>query len=140
MIEQENYMPEKFRIGHPAIDVQHEVLFVFYHELMLSLQNADDSYHLSDIFLGLGSYVLNHFKFEEDAMLATHYEQSAAHCEEHHLLKEKVAEFHNRFVSVKNMKEEHAIAQEIAVFLANWLEHHIAEVDKQLAHHLNQWQ
>lgn len=137
MIEQDNYMPEEYRIGHPAIDTQHEVLFIFYHEVLNTLQCNDDSYALEDIFHGLNMYISSHFKFEEDAMLATHYRGKTAHCKEHRLLKEQVGVLNGRFVAAKDKNEKDEIAQNIATFLADWLKNHIAEIDRQFVHHLN---
>lgn len=137
MIEQLSYMPEEYLIGHPAIDTQHEVLFVFYHEVLRTLQNGQDSYDLTDIFLGLNTYVLNHFKFEEDAMLETNFQGVTAHIEEHRWLKEQVVILNRRFVAAKDNREKYSIAGDIAAFLADWLKHHISEVDRQLADHLN---
>lgn len=137
MIEQSNYMPEEYRTGHPAIDVQHEVLFVFYHEVLHTLHCGDDSYDLADIFLGLNMYISSHFKFEEDVMLETHYPGKATHFEEHRLLKEQVGVLNGRFVAAINKNEKDKIAHDIVTFLANWLKHHIADIDKQLVYHLN---
>lgn len=137
MSEQICFMPAKFLIGHPTIDAQHEVLFTLYNELLLSLQCADDSFNLENIFQGLGVYVLTHFQYEEDIMLATQFHGSVAHCEEHQELKDELRVLKKRFIAAKNGIEENLIAHNVATFLAEWLAHHIAEVDRQLAHHLN---
>lgn len=138
MIEQKAYMPEKFLLGHPSIDIQHELLFVLYHEVLHTLQNAEDGYELAEIFLGLNMYVVNHFQFEEDLMSATDFPGHEAHSKEHRQLKENVGLLHGRFTQAKNKAEEAVVAQEITAFLANWLDHHIAKVDRVLCQFLRE--
>lgn len=137
MIKQKNYMPEKYLIGHQAIDTQHEVLFVFYNELLHSLNNPETGYNLADIFMGLNEYVATHFRYEEEAMVTAHYDDDIAHCEEHRQLTNDVGQLQGRFRSAKNQDEEKTVAYDVARFLADWLEHHIAEVDRKLVQFLN---
>ncbi|MEO5330526.1 MAG: bacteriohemerythrin [Magnetococcus sp. YQC-5] len=131
-------MPEKFLLGNPAVDMQHEVLFALYHEVTLSLQEGTDSYNLGDIFLGLNMYVVNHFQFEEDAMQVSGYPDSSNHCNEHIQLKKNVGLLYQRFLDVQGKPEEKQVAQEIATFLYQWLEHHIAKVDRYLCQYLQE--
>ncbi|MBF0463005.1 MAG: hypothetical protein HQL87_16670 [Magnetococcales bacterium] len=140
MTEQQSFMPAQFRVGHLAIDMQHELLFALYHELMHSLQHEDDAYELLSIFLGLNGYVDSHFKYEEEAMREARYPdwEVKHHCAEHRRLEQDVQAFYQRFVEVHNKEAERKIAYEVATFLADWLKHHIAEVDRQLARHLNE--
>ncbi|MBF0127820.1 MAG: bacteriohemerythrin [Magnetococcales bacterium] len=130
MIEQEHYMPEKYRLGHPSVDMQHELLFVLYNEILESLESRENGYDLVDIFAGLNMYVINHFQFEEELMETTGYHDKGAHMEEHRMLKANVGVLHDRFNRSKNHHDKKVVAQEIADFLVSWLEHHIAEVDR----------
>ncbi|WP_130470199.1 bacteriohemerythrin [Candidatus Magnetaquicoccus inordinatus] len=137
MIGQFIAMPDQFRLDHPAIDMQHEVLFALYNELKISQEDHEMAFDLGDIFLGLNGYVATHFLFEEELMAAFHYTDTAMHHEEHRRLSENVALLHNRFKQAKTLPEQQQIANDVAQFLLNWLAHHIAEVDRKLVRHLN---
>ncbi|MEO5352986.1 MAG: bacteriohemerythrin [Magnetococcus sp. XQGC-1] len=138
MIDQLTYLPESLRLGHLAIDMQHEVLFALYQELIHSLQNEGDGFELSGIFAGLNGYVSSHFQYEEELMRTSRYADSSstAHTAEHRQLTTDVVRLHQRFASAQGKDEEKAIAQEVATFLANWLSHHIAGTDRLFAAHL----
>ncbi|MBF0439551.1 MAG: hemerythrin domain-containing protein [Magnetococcales bacterium] len=129
-------MPEKFILQHPAIDMQHEVLFVLYNELLHTLQSCEDEYDLADIFLGLNVYVVSHFQFEEDAMLASGYDEREKHMEGHSQLRLGVGALHARFLAASSREEAREVAQAIADFLLEWLENHIAKVDRRLTQYL----
>ncbi|MBF0096093.1 MAG: hemerythrin family protein [Magnetococcales bacterium] len=138
MIENPIIMPEQFRLNHPAIDMQHEVLFALYNELKISQENQEQAFELGDIFLGLNGYVATHLLFEEELMRAFHYPQVADHLEGHRRLTERVTLLHNRFKQVKDLQEKQRIAQDVAQFLWDWLVQHIAEIDRQLVKFLNE--
>jgi hemerythrin len=138
MIESPIIMPEQFRLHHPAIDMQHEVLFAFYNELIISQENKEQAFELGDIFMGLNGYVATHFLFEEELMDAFQYPETPAHLEGHRRLTEKVALLHNRFKQIKDPEEKQRIAQDVAQFLWDWLAQHIAEVDRNLVRFLNE--
>ncbi|MBF0183478.1 MAG: bacteriohemerythrin [Magnetococcales bacterium] len=137
MIGLTSMMPDKFRLDHPAIDMQHEVLFALYNELKISQENEEQAFDLGDIFLGLNGYVATHFLFEEELMAAFSYPESEQHHEEHRRLTENVANLHNRFKQAKFPQEKTQIANDVAEFLLTWLAHHIAEIDRYLVQHLN---
>ncbi len=137
MSGQDNEMPERFRLGHPAIDMQHEVLFALYRELTRSLQQGNEGYGLSDIFMGLLGYVVTHFQYEEDLMSATHYPDFENHGEGHRQLTETIGVLYERFTNAHDKDAEKSVAQDVAVFLADWLAHHISETDRKLVHFLN---
>ncbi|MBF0271550.1 MAG: hemerythrin family protein [Magnetococcales bacterium] len=129
-------MPEQFRLGCPSIDTQHELIFAMYHELLRSQQQGEDSYELEFVFLSLNSYAGTHFRHEEDFMRACGFPGTEFHIREHRSLALQVGQLRGRFVLAGSQEEKRAIAGEVAVFLLGWLEHHIAEVDRELCEYL----
>ncbi|MBF0626640.1 MAG: hemerythrin domain-containing protein [Magnetococcales bacterium] len=129
-------MPEQFVLGHPTIDVQHEVLFALYHEVCHSLDGEEDGFDLGDIFLGLNLYLTTHLEFEEEAMEATDYPDIESHREGHRALTEGVLMLYGQFQSAAEPEESRIIARKIADFLYAWLENHIARVDRLLCRYL----
>ncbi|MBF0340409.1 MAG: hemerythrin family protein [Magnetococcales bacterium] len=136
MLENNTFMPEAFRLGCPSIDTQHELLFAIYHELLRSLRVNDDGYDLQEVFLCLNSYVASHFKHEEDFMRATGFPGAAEHTREHQALARQVEQLRERFVRAGTPEGERTVANKVAEFLLDWLEHHIAQVDRFLCEYL----
>ncbi|MBF0339853.1 MAG: hemerythrin domain-containing protein [Magnetococcales bacterium] len=129
-------MPAHFYLGHPTIDVQHEVLFALYHEVRHALQEADDSFEVADVFLGLNLYVATHLQFEEEAMFATGYPDALSHRMGHQDLREGIHTLYEEFLNASSLEESRTVAARIAVFLYEWLENHIAKVDRVLCRYL----
>ncbi|MBF0294738.1 MAG: hemerythrin family protein [Magnetococcales bacterium] len=136
MIEQTHYMPDKYLLGHPGIDMQHEVLFALYHEVLHTLDGGKDHYDLEEVLAGLGMYTVNHFQFEEESMRSAGFEDGGRHVDEHRSLKERVGEFQGRFHGARDEGERCALTRDLADFLLTWLDHHIAEVDRLLCRFL----
>ncbi|MBF0178592.1 MAG: hemerythrin family protein [Magnetococcales bacterium] len=136
MIEQAHYMPDKYLLGHPGIDMQHEVLFTLYHEVLHTLDGGDDHFDLLEVLAGLGMYTVHHFRFEEEAMHGSGFEDGGRHEEEHRSLKARVGAFQGRFHGARDDGERFALTRDLAAFLLTWLDHHIAEVDRDLCRFL----
>ncbi|MEO5378700.1 MAG: hemerythrin domain-containing protein [Magnetococcus sp. DMHC-6] len=136
-------MPEKFHLGYPAVDLQHEILFVLFDELTQSIKNIgnnqkDDSFELKEIYMGLNSYVKNHFNYEEEKMHASKYQNSEAHTHEHRQLEQQITDLSNQFTMAADKEEINIIAKNTHAFLYEWLVQHIADSDKKLCDYLIQ--
>ncbi|NGZ05240.1 MAG: hemerythrin family protein [Magnetococcales bacterium] len=138
MMAQRSFMPEEFQLGCPSIDTQHELIFAMYHELLTSQQQEAECYDLETVFLGLNGYAATHFAHEEQLMRRSGFPGIEAHVHEHRVLGQDVALLRGRFVQAKSVDEANAIAGEVAVFLHDWLTHHIAEVDRELCLYLQE--
>lgn len=137
-MEMRNFMPDEFRLGCPSIDTQHELIFAMYHELLDSQDAGEGSYELETVFLGLNGYAATHFAHEENLMRASGFPGAEVHFFEHRALAQQVGLLRGRFVQAKSPDEARAIAGEVAVFLHDWLAHHIAEVDRELCQYLQE--
>ncbi|MBF0584040.1 MAG: hemerythrin family protein [Magnetococcales bacterium] len=134
MNESYQYMSDTLYLGHPGIDAQHEILFVCYRELMIALEGNDEGFELSDIISVVKSYVITHFRYEENAMQSTNYPNADTHIAEHRNLEQGLLSLSERY---ENETDRNAVAADMAAFLKEWLSHHIAVVDKVLAEYLN---
>ncbi len=130
-------LPAEFRLGHEAIDGQHEILFQLYRELGDYCQNAEYDVDLELILLSLKTYVDTHFRFEEDLMGSMEYQGLAAHRTEHHELERQVDAQVDRFHTLTKEDEIKAFALGLKQFLYKWLTNHIAETDRKLCQSLH---
>lgn len=131
-----SFMPAQYRLGCSSIDTQHELIFAIYHELLRSLDQGEDGYDLATVFLCLNGYTATHFKHEETFMRSTGFPGMEDHLHEHRSLVKQIGLFRERFANAGSAQAERAIAREVASFLLTWLEHHIAEVDRELCAYL----
>ncbi|MBF0399528.1 MAG: hemerythrin family protein [Magnetococcales bacterium] len=134
MNEPYEYMAAALYLGHPGIDAQHEILFVCYRELMHAVGGHGDGFELTDVISVIKSYVVTHFRYEEDAMQSTDYLDRDMHIAEHRRLEKGLLSLSERY---ENETDKNAVAIDMAGFLKEWLSHHIAVVDRLLAQHLN---
>lgn len=138
MINETIRLPDSLQLGHPAIDMQHEVLYVLYVELSEAIDAGSDAdLDLDYLFAGLNTYVNSHFAFEESLMAGSRFSGSDHHVREHRDLTAKTVALGTRVAQSDSDQERLQIAQDTKDFLINWLADHIAKVDKQLCKHLN---
>ena len=74
---------DRYKVGIAAIDQDHQDLFRVYNEIALNLSTASDDRVRQTIITALGRYTTDHFRTEEELMLAIGYpeyhEHKAAH-------------------------------------------------------------
>jgi hemerythrin len=114
---------DKYKVGDPEIDMQHEDLFRKINNFLEATNKEDWTLAAAKLF----QYTRVHFKHEEVLMRAIDYPELQAH-----------VALHNGLLTRLN-----AIAEEIAEdrldkekwksFLSDWLLYHIANVDARLA-------
>jgi hemerythrin len=123
-------LPEQYRLGHKYIDGQHEILFQLFRELSEYCKNADYDVDLDIILLSLKTYVETHFRYEEQLMESSGYENMLSHKLEHKALEEQVVDKYVKFSILTNEDEMMVFALDMKGFLLNWLLEHIAVTDK----------
>ena len=116
---------EEYELGLPQIDLQHTMIVNMLNELHLFLDTGEEESATEKILAKLLGYVEDHFATEERTMRENKYHDLPSHLAEHEAFREKVNGFHDRHQAGGKI----AVC-ELTVFLKNWLQEHIAQVDK----------
>lgn len=116
--------------GIPAIDEQHGELLDLANEVVNAAGSGlhPELFNLAATFLA--GYAAYHFAAEERVMTDLNYPQRWQHFDNHRRLQREVAA-HVAEASVNRTCE--ACKDEIALFLENWIVHHIRVADRELA-------
>jgi hemerythrin len=130
-------LPEQYRLGHESIDGQHEILFQLYRELSEFCSDEKYDLELDLILLSLKTYVVTHFRFEEELMAASGYEHMVEHQIEHNNLEQQVIDQIERFGTLTGNDEKRGFALGMKGFLFSWLADHIAKTDRKFCQTLH---
>lgn len=122
---------DAYAVGHPQIDQEHRTLFNIAEELHQAILSGKGSTVLSELLDRLVSYTQTHLRAEEGLMQAHRYPQQALHVDEHRKLSGTVLTLQEKAAS-----GQMHITLDVMEFLRDWLEHHIEEMDRQVAAHL----
>jgi hemerythrin len=116
---------EKFRIGIPEIDAQHQKLINMINVLN-DIHNGElmEKSSLTLVLLEMMEYLRSHFNTEETLMENATYDDLARHKKEHAVFIDTTIEF-----SEKMMKNRF-ITDALLLFLYNWLTTHILITDQ----------
>ncbi|OON98059.1 MAG: hypothetical protein ATN36_01685 [Epulopiscium sp. Nele67-Bin005] len=122
---------DKYKVGVPAIDKQHEQLFNIANQATLALREPDESKeeNIYVILNELYAYAESHFKTEEDFMEQISYEFYEQHKEQHKQFLLKATERVNALAT--NFDDN--MLKEILEFVVDWIMEHICEKDKLMA-------
>lgn len=105
-------------------DKEHQILFDRLNRLYELVENAADKAEIGKHLDDLLSFVIEHFKHEEDAMQEKGYESYQAHKMEHDALLETCKELQAQFHA-----GEIEITEDRLEMLKDWLEDHIPMFD-----------
>ena len=114
---------DRFATGIESIDQQHRELFAAVNRLQAALAGENAQVESRKALAFLLQYTVDHFRVEEDHMKRRGYPGFAAHAVEHARLVDQVAVLQDRFDA------GHPMAEEVSAFFADWLKHHIHQVD-----------
>ncbi|MDP2132664.1 MAG: bacteriohemerythrin [Sulfuritalea sp.] len=123
-----------FALGISEIDEQHKALVGMINALDASTHGEYSTENMRRLLAELADYVRDHFGFEERLMAGGGCtpELVTRHCGEHayfrSVLRDLTADFENGRTSITITLIE---------YLVHWLLHHIAVVDRAMAHQLN---
>lgn len=124
---------EKYKIGVPAIDQQHQELFGRVEEFVVTLRTPgsweDKLENVKATLEFMKGYVVVHFRAEEEYQRQVNYPRLAAHSKIHADFTEEVVEFEQKFAS-QGYEEE--LVQKFAGKLLAWLINHVAAEDQQI--------
>lgn len=112
--------------GIDLIDAQHEELFVRIDRLELAMYNGRAVSELRNLLEYLESYVIEHFKTEEDLMLSINFPGYASHVREHSNFRKSIERL---MIEYKSRGADSYLAIDVDKQMRKWLEHHIMKVD-----------
>jgi hemerythrin len=115
--------------GFEAIDKQHRELFSWANALSKDDVLTDENI-LKEALNNLDSYVVYHFRTEEEAMDTYSYDQLKKHRAQHHRLMSEVGQLYGR---VRREGASKGLLAELQYMFADWFNLHIKEWDKPLA-------
>ncbi|MCX7977773.1 MAG: bacteriohemerythrin, partial [Bdellovibrionaceae bacterium] len=114
--------------GLPHMDDEHKGIFLRMNSLISALERKDTT-QLKSLYDDLSSFVVEHFRHEEEFMRSVHYPQLESHQKIHKNLLERVGQFG------KDIEQGTLDERKLVSFLRNWLISHIMGVDRQYAQH-----
>lgn len=113
----------RFETGITVIDTQHKALFEAVNRLADSFKAGTSKQAVKDSMDFLVKYTVEHFQTEEKFMKDMGYPKLTSHMAEHAQLVAKATELQGR------LNDGKPVTMEVSSFLADWLKHHINEVD-----------
>jgi hemerythrin len=113
----------RFETGIEIIDSQHKTLFDAVNKLADSFRAGTVKTQVKESLDFLVKYTVEHFSTEEKLMKDMGYPKLTSHMAEHSQLVKRAQELQAKLAEGKS------ITMEVSTFLADWLKHHINEVD-----------
>ncbi len=113
----------RFETGIPIIDTQHKALFEAVNKLADSFKAGTSAAQVKASMDFLVKYTVEHFQTEEKYMREIDYPKLTSHMAEHAQLVAKAQALQAKLAEGK------PVTVEVTTFLADWLKHHINEVD-----------
>lgn len=121
---------DRYNLGHPLIDRQHQQIIEMFNDLYESRFHKNEGLVTGEVIDRMARYVRDHFSSEESLMVSVGYPRLEEHRREHRFFVDE-----SRRLSV--MRDEPGIDSEhLLVFLKDWLLKHIAESDKKIVPYL----
>jgi len=125
---------EKYSVGVPSIDRQHQDLIDYINKLQVELASPEpDALMIELILNGLIGYTNTHFKYEEMLFSMYRYPETEQHKAAHSRLIDSVVDFKQRYES-----GEPRVGEDLLFFLKSWLYHHILKEDMAYSEHMVQ--
>jgi hemerythrin len=113
----------RFETGIEIIDTQHKTLFDAVNKLADSFKTGTSKAAVKESLDFLVKYTIEHFKTEEQVMKDMGYPKLTSHIAEHTQLVANAQDLQKKLADGK------PVTMEVSKFLADWLKHHINEVD-----------
>jgi len=108
-------------VGVESIDEDHKILLLLINEINEAINNGSTHLVIIGIFEKLERYVKQHFSKEESLLEQCNYEDLEGHKQQHLDFIDKIIELRNRLLHSDTVE----VAQDIHLFLLNWLMTHI---------------
>lgn len=120
---------EEFRVNIPDIDEQHERFIAFIGELHELRRKKNSLEEIGTLIDQLLAYARLHFHTEERYFDLFLYDDASLHKREHGQMLKKLQEFKDSYES----KADLFLTMKLARFLSEWLEDHLAKIDRKFA-------
>jgi hemerythrin-like metal-binding protein len=126
---------EHFQLGAPAIDQQHQALFVSFRKLATVGDAALPEVVMSDALSDLTKQIIEHFRTEEAFMLELGMPDNLyqAHRAAHISIMEEVVQIH-----LGTMRGKKHSLSEIITTVANWVQLHLVDFDLALKPYISE--
>lgn len=118
-------------VGVVRFDEEHQTLLAMLNELGQGIAAGQGGEAAVRTSARMRAYAQQHFKTEEEAMIATRYPVRTSHVAEHDIFIEKVLDLEDIL-----SRGEIIPAMDLWTFLRNWLSEHIQGPDKLLGEHV----
>ncbi|AOY76589.1 bacteriohemerythrin [Clostridium formicaceticum] len=129
---------EKYKIGVPLVDQQHEELFKRVSEFIQTVQKkgiwTEKLDKVKETMAFMQEYVVVHFHDEEVYQEEVEYPERESHKQDHTQFKEAVGNYVNRFKE-EGYSEE--LVQEFSGKLVAWLIMHVAAKDQKIGEYVD---
>ena len=119
---------EKYSVDVQEIDDQHKKLFSLFNKLRNLMIKGKKKSELERVLAELIDYTVIHFATEEKLMHQFSYIGYVEHKRTHDNLLAEAKELQENFT-----RDRIILAEEVSVFLSDWLTGHILDVDKKYA-------
>jgi hemerythrin len=113
----------RFETGIEIIDTQHKALFDAVNKLADSFKTGTSKEQVSQSLAFLIKYTVEHFQTEEKFMREMDYPKLTSHMADHAQLVQKAQALQAKLAEGK------PVTMDVTIFLADWLKHHINDVD-----------
>lgn len=119
---------DRFRIGIPSVDYEHQEMIALLNELHARLENEADRAVVMDFLGEVYARISAHFALEEQVMKRRRYDQYPEHKAEHEELLDQIREIMDDFEADTHYDYEGALAQH----LRDWFTKHFKTQDARL--------
>lgn len=126
-----NWNPH-YSVGIVEIDNQHKKLIALINQLYAAMRRGNGRDILGPVLSELVDYTVYHFSAEERLFHWHGYPEYDEHKQMHDYLSEKAKQLNREFA-----EGSPAITRDVMLFLSNWLNVHILEVDRKYGPFLN---
>ena len=123
-------VPDNLRLGVASIDREHERLLGTLDRLHAAVVKRESVAVVQPLFEDVRRVAFEHFEWEEQEVGRYGYPDLPRHQEEHRRLAAMLSELADRF------GREPAAAFDTALFLREWIEHHILDFDAPAVRHI----
>ena len=116
---------EIYTVNNREIDSQHKTIIRFINELNDGAIESKRAGCTERVLYELVKYTSYHFSYEENLMVQYGYPDTKVHMSQHNYLIEELKKF-----MIRNDKKNHLPANDLMIFLSDWLKSHIMGADK----------
>ena len=118
-----------YTVGDESLDAQHKQILGVINELYEAMQKGVDYKAVKPLLDRLVQYTVNHFRQEEESLLAHQYPDFAQHKALHDKMRQKTIALRDNANLVTG--------RDLLLFLKEWWSNHIQEQDKKYTPYLN---